>query len=150
MNPNLEPTQPTPARTDTPELLPCPFCGGKAQHTHDRLPGNADPEAIWPSAPEDIHHVRCNDQDCRGWASHSRDTEEKAIATWNRRDTRSRDELRRALEKAILIIEKAKPYVAEHAAMSCDDAKGLGADFGDAYWLDVAEQAIPKLRALLP
>lgn len=58
-------------------------------------------------------------------------------------------EARAGLKKALLLVEKAKPYVADHAAMTCDDMRGLGGDVGDAYWLDIAEQWEPKLKSLL-
>jgi hypothetical protein len=58
-------------------------------------------------------------------------------------------ELARALKNALLIIEKAKPYVRDHACMTADDMRGLGGDAGDAYWLDVAESFTPKAQAIL-
>ncbi len=61
------------APSDTP-LLPCPFCGGRAQFGQHRWAGNGKLKAHY------IHCVQCN---VHGY--YSRNTEEKAIAAWNRR-----------------------------------------------------------------
>lgn len=55
--------------TDTPDLLPCPFCGGEAKIF--RIDGHA------------LFCAYCVDCDTNGGHYF---TEEDAIAAWNRRD----------------------------------------------------------------
>lgn len=82
------------------------------------------------------------------------DTKEIYPATFNTLDELCRRSnafpaLVAALQKALLVIEKAKPYVRDHACMTADDMRGLGGDPGDAYWLDVAESFTAKAQAQL-
>lgn len=64
---------------DTPELLPCPFCGGEARHFVDHTTEQCD-------------EILC--QSCCAVLSdfHLDGPQGACVAAWNTRDTRQRDE----------------------------------------------------------
>lgn len=75
----MTPSTPSPTPEPEPTLAACPFCGGTAFYqnlTHKYK--SDDPE---------IHHVRCKNGRCRGYASYSYLTKEEAISAWNTRAT---------------------------------------------------------------
>jgi len=59
-----------------PEILPCPFCGGRAV-TLDWTGNNG--------GTEPCHHVRCVDPYCRGYPSYAYQSQAMALVAWNRR-----------------------------------------------------------------
>lgn len=73
--------------TDIPDkaaLLPCPFCGGPAEHDSGHYDGKTAPGSIKDHCG---HAIYCADMSCIGCPSFSTiyETEDEAIAAWNRR-----------------------------------------------------------------
>ena len=59
----------------SPQLKPCPFCGGRANLFHVPL-----------SSGSVVHEVDCENDDCRvSVCTQAYDTPEEAAAAWNRR-----------------------------------------------------------------
>ena len=54
------------------ELLPCPFCGGKA-------------ELLTPDGVDEIYLVTCDNSECHVYAHATGDTANDAIGLWNLR-----------------------------------------------------------------
>lgn len=106
--------------SDAPELLPCPFCGGKARAIRSKLIRGA-------------YEVQCKNSHINGliW-----ETAENAIAAWNRR-TPSPEvaaliaEARREAEAMTDGLVKASAWVSVAAEVLAGYNRDLGVDLPD-------------------
>lgn len=62
------------SKEKSPELLPCPFCGGEDIEVN---------ETILPGDTEKSYNIGC--PDCGVWYDWIFDSEKEAIEAWNRR-----------------------------------------------------------------
>lgn len=99
-----------PAMTDTTKLLPCPFCGGKAELN------------TWGNDRDGCHVAKVICDSCSASAD-SFETQDQAIAAWNRRASPSPDlsaenaRLREALEDIVEAHDRGDRIAIAHQAL---------------------------------